>query len=144
MGNTRTAMRRVLGIGVAWGILWLAFWAVVVAVIGILDPDSIDPGEGTMFVTIFGPMGFFSGIAFAILFLLSERGRTPAAPSWVRVAGWGILGTAIVQTAYLGHGDQGLAANSMMALVFSVLGGGITLLWFVIAQRWSRRRAAAQ
>lgn len=144
MSNTLNAMRRVLGIGVAWGILWLAFWAVVMAVIGILDPDSIDPGEGTMFLTIFGPMGFFSGVAFAILLLLSERRRAAAAPSWVRVAGWGILATAIVQTAYLGHGDQGLTANSLLALVFSVLGGGITLIWLVITQRWTRRRSAAQ
>ena len=36
---------------------------------------------------------------------------------------WGVAGTAIVQQAFLGHGDAGLAADTQMALVMSGFGG---------------------
>ena len=61
-----------------------------------------------------------------------------------RGIGCGLLGTAIVQVAYLGHGDQGLAANIQMALVFCVLGGLIAMAWLVMARQWSRWRSSPQ
>ena len=130
--------RRVFGIGVAWAVLWLAFWGIVVGVIAVLDPDSIDPGEPLMFVAIFGPMGLLTGIAFGILLTIREHGRTARDLPLMRAAGWGILSTAIVQVAYLGHGDAGLAANIKMALLFAAFGGVVTTAWLVMARRWSR------
>jgi hypothetical protein len=41
--------------------------------------------------------------------------------------------------AYLGHGDQGLAANIKMALLFTACGGVVTLVWFAIARSLMRR-----
>ena len=104
--------------------------------IAILDPDSIDPGEGTMFIVIFGPMGFFSGVAFGIIASIDGHWTGIAGRSLIRVAGWGILGSAIVQLAYLGHGDVGLAANLKMALLFTALGGAVTVVWLLIARNW--------
>ena len=46
MESVARTSRRVLGIGVAWAALWLGFWLILLGVIGVLDPDSIDPGEG--------------------------------------------------------------------------------------------------
>jgi hypothetical protein len=134
-------LRRVLGIGVGWGIVWLACWAIVITVIGIFDPDSIDPGEGPMvMLTILGPMGFLSGVAVGTLLTIGARGRTAVHPSVVR-SGWqGFLGTAIVQMAYLGHGDAGLLANLRMALLFSVIGSVVTVACLFLARTWSRRR----
>jgi 8-oxo-dGTP pyrophosphatase MutT (NUDIX family) len=60
--NVISTLRRVLGTGLTWA--WLAFWTILFGVIAVVDPDSIDPGETTMFIVIFGPMGFFSGLAF--------------------------------------------------------------------------------
>ena len=71
------------------------------------------------------------GLAFAIL--------------WVVFM---ILGSAIVQMAYLGHGDAGLVANIKMALLFSAIGGVIAIAWLAIARAWlhwrSRPRVSAQ
>jgi len=130
------SLRRVLGIGMAWAMVWLAFWTIIGGIIAVVDPDSIDPGEGTMFIVIFGPMGLLSGVAFGILLSIAGRVKTLTDLSIARVAAWGILGTAIVQVGYLGHGDQGLAANVTMALLFSASGGLVTTVWLVMARRW--------
>lgn len=140
VNNAISTLRRVLGIGLAWAILWLAAWAIVVVVIRIVDPDSIDAGEGPMVMaTILGPMGLFSGIAFGLLLSIWGRGRNAIDHSLIHVAGLGILGSAIVQLAYLDHGDLGLAANIKMALLFCVLGGVVTTVWLVMARRWNRQ-----
>ena len=132
-------IRRILGVACAWGILWLAFWTILGMIIGAVDPDSIDPGEPAGMLAVLGPMGFLSGVAFGSLLAIGARG-TAVKPSLTRAGGLGILGTAIVQLAYLGHGDQGLLANLQMALLFSVIGGLVTVVWFVVTRTWSRWR----
>jgi len=82
--------RRVLGIGLAWTVLWLAFWAMVASIIGIADPDSIDPGEGPLtMLAVFGPMGLATGILFGVFLSLRGRGTNAAELALPRVAGWG-------------------------------------------------------
>ena len=143
MRNRIGAVRWVLGIGLAWATLWLALWAIVVVIIGVLDPDSIDAGEGPMvMLSILGPMGLFSGVAFGILLSIADRGRSAIDRSTIRVAAYGILANAIVQMPYLGHGDQSLAANIQMALLFCAFGGLVTLAWLVMA-RWSSHRRSS-
>jgi hypothetical protein len=90
----------------------------------------------------FGPMGFFSGVAFGLLLSIGGRGRPLFERSLARVAGSGILGTAIVQVAYLGHGDAGLAANIQMALLFAAFGGVVAIVWLAMARSWTRRRSS--
>ncbi len=133
-------LRRVMGIGLAWGIAWTVVAMIVVVIIGIADPASIGPGEGPWGATaIFGPMGIFSGVAFAILLSIVGRGTVRPDLSLAQAAGWGILGSAIVQLAYLGHGDEGLVANVKMALVFCVFGGAVATVWLGAARIWARR-----
>ena len=55
--NVHSELRRVVAIGLSWAVVWLTFWAIVFAMISIVDPDSIDPGEGMMAVAILGSMG---------------------------------------------------------------------------------------
>ena len=142
MNKAIRTLRRVLGIGLAWAVLWAALWTIVFVIIGIVDPDSIDPGEGPMIVAaILGPMGLLSGVAFATLSSIVPRGRSSMDLPLMRAVALGILGSAIVQLAYLGHGDMGLAANVKMALLFAVFGGGVTVVWLVMSRSWSRRRS---
>lgn len=135
-------LRRVLGIGLAWAILWGAFWTIVMVIIGIVDPDSIDPGDSSAAAAALGSMGLFSGVLFGMLLSIGSRGRADIEPSLARVIAWGVLGSAIVQLAYLGHGDQGLAANIKMALLFSALGGVVTGAWLLMTRTWSRWRTS--
>lgn len=125
------SFRPLPGIAMTWAFLWFTGMAVVGVTIGIVDPDSIDPGEPLQFVFVMGPMAFFSGLAFAFLLL---RNRVMS-PSLVRAIGYGILGSALVQIPYLGHGDVGLVANMIMAMVFAAFGGLVSVVWFVLARK---------
>ena len=136
MDNVIATPSRILGIGVTWAIVWLAFWTILGGVIAVVDPDSIDPGEGAMFFVIFGPMGLFSGVAFGLLLSLARRASNAADQSPIHDAALGMLGCAMVQLGYLGHGDQGLAANIMVAVLFSAVGGVVTLVWLVMTRPW--------
>lgn len=127
------AATRLSSIGLGWAAIWLAFWTAVVAVIALVDPDSVDPGEPAMFGLIFGGMGLATGGLFA--WLLSRASRDPVAlPSWTRAFGCGLLATGLVQGALLGHGDRGLAANVVMALLFTGIGGVVTAFWLMLAR----------
>lgn len=126
-------LRRVAGIGLAWGVLWIAVAAVAGTIIGIVDPDSIDPGEPIAAVIIFGPMGFLSGVVFALLLGGSRSAASDV--SLARSASIGFMATAVVQVAYLGHGDAGLAANLMMALLFSAVGAVVAAMWLILARQ---------
>jgi hypothetical protein len=134
MSGQALSIRRVLGIGLAWAALWLLLGLLMSVVIGIFDPDSIDDGDAQGMVMIFSLMGFLSGVLFAMATWLA---RLPSAPSALPVshtAVWGVLATAIVQVAFIGHGDAGLAANVKMALLFCVFGGLIAISWLAIAR----------
>jgi hypothetical protein len=131
--------RRVLGTGLVWSVVWIAAAIILILIIGVVDPDSIDPGEGPLVAAaIFGPMGFMSGVAFAILSTIGDRGRTKSELSVTRAARWGFLGTAIAQLVYLNHGDLGLVSNIKMALMFSAFGGAVAMVWLVTARRLSK------
>jgi hypothetical protein len=140
----RGGWRRVLRIGVPWALVWLACWAVVGVTMALVDPDSLDPGEGWMLLVVFAPMGLLTGVIFSLLLLFERGGGTDPGLAPARVVGWGVLATAIVQLAYLGHGDQGLLANVKMALLFSACGGAVTLVWFVFARHLTGRRTRAR
>ncbi len=133
-------LRRVLGIGLAWAILWGVFWTTLFSIIGIVDPDSIDPGD-EMAVIILGSMGLLTGVVFGILLSIGSRSRTNIDLSLTRVAVQGILATAVVQLGYLDHGDLGLAHNIRMALLFCAFGGVVTLVWLATARWWLRRHS---
>jgi len=132
----KSKLRRALGIGAGWGSLWLAFWLGVAIVIGILSPESIDPGEPTGLIAIFGVMGLLTGLAFAGLAFVWAPAGTATELSLSRAAGLGVLATAIVQVGYLGHGDQGLAANLLLAFLFSLVGAIVTVAWWLTARLW--------
>ena len=131
----QVALRRALGVGLAWAILWLACWAIIFATIAMVDPDIIDPGEGPIAVAVFGSMGFFTGLVFGMLMSIGRRARFPSGLPFAQVAGRGVLATAVVQLAYLGHGDQGLVANLGVAALFTAIGGFVTCSWFIVARR---------
>lgn len=87
--------RGALGVGVTWGAVWAAIFAALALVIGFVDPDQIDAGEGPIAVAGVGAVfGFVSGAAFAVLLSLAEGRKTIRDLSLGRAALWGALGTA--------------------------------------------------
>jgi len=130
------SVRRILGAGVTWALLWLVFFGSIGGIIGVVDPDSIDPGEPQGLVLVFGLMGFLTGIIFGAYAAYTDRGAPLSSLSFSRTVVRGIIATAIVQIGFLGHGDQGLAANALMALAFCVAGGVIAAAWWLLARRF--------
>ena len=88
--------RGVLGTGVTWGVAWGAIFAAIFVAIAILDPDSIDPGEGPLMgIGIGAFFGFVSGVGTGVLLSLAERGKSIRDLSLARTAVWGALATAV-------------------------------------------------
>ncbi|MDQ5871776.1 MAG: hypothetical protein M3547_06165 [Acidobacteriota bacterium] len=46
MGARLRRLRGVLAIGLTWGALWAAVFGALSIATALVDPDSIDPGEG--------------------------------------------------------------------------------------------------
>lgn len=95
MGAFLRKCRGALGIAVTWGAVWAAIFAALGLTVGLLDPDSIDPGEGPVRVAWIGAIyGLVSGAAFAVLLALAEGRKAIRDLSLSRAAVWGMLGTA--------------------------------------------------
>jgi len=89
-------LRGILGFGATWSMAWGAVFAAIGVIVGLFDPDSIDPGEGPLGVGLIGAMfGLVSGATFAVVLSLAERRRVLRDLSMWRAAVWGILGTAL-------------------------------------------------
>ena len=87
--------RGTFGLGLLSAGAWAIIFALIAVIIGILDPDSIDPGEGPWHVAPIGAVfGFVSGIVFALLLALGEGRKKVRDLSIKRAALWGMLGTA--------------------------------------------------
>ena len=95
MGTLLRKLDGLIGVGLTWGILWAAIMVVIGMIIGVVDPDSIDPGEGLLRGgAIVGFQGFVAGVGFGILLSFAEIRKTILDLSLIRVAVWGMLASA--------------------------------------------------
>src|SRR5262245_61438421 len=133
-------INRILKVTLTWAGLWLLCAALVVLLLGMFDPDSVDDGEVLGAIFILGPMGILTGFAFAFLVSIGRNPMKDLDLSAFRAPSWGLVGSLIVQSGYLGHGDAGLAANIGMALLFSAFGGVISAIWLFLTRRSLARR----
>jgi hypothetical protein len=89
-------LRGALGIGVTWAIVWAAIFATLSLVVGVIDPDSIDQGEGPLNLGLIGgTFGFISGVAFGVTLALADGRKLLRNLSVGRAALWGAVGTAL-------------------------------------------------
>ena len=94
--NLLRKLRGAIGLATTWGVAWAAIFAAIVTVVGFLDPNSIDPGEGPVRVAMIGAVyGLVSGAVVAVLFAVAERRKTLRDLSLGRAALWGAIGTAV-------------------------------------------------
>ena len=122
----RSSLRRNLADAGSWALVWFVGALLVGGIIGIVDPDSLDPGDTSGMAIVMGLMAILSGTVFAALLRIAD------ARGVARILVCGFVATAIVQTALLGHGDAGLMANVGMALVMCAFGGGVTVCWIAL------------
>jgi hypothetical protein len=85
----------VLRPGIVWMVLWGAIGAALSIVVGIVDPPSIDPGEGPVdLARILGGVGGASGVVFGLLLAVAERHKTVADVPLLRAMAWGVVAGA--------------------------------------------------
>ena len=125
----KTFLRRVrgaLGVSLTWGALFGAVFAGVALLIGVLDPDSIDPGETPLWIASIGAvLGFVSGTVFSALLALVERGKKVHELSVVRAAICGALATAVFPFLTTANNDMVIVLCPIGALV---AGGSIAIV----------------
>lgn len=130
MNTLLRKLRDVIGIGLTWGMVWTAIGAVLSIVVGVVDPDSIDAGEGPIRVgAILGGVGLISGVLFGILLSLAESGRAILNISLIRVAMWGILDSAAVPL---------LTERQDQVLVLCPVGPALAMASVAIARKGAR------
>ena len=124
--------RGVLGISVLWSAAWATIFAAIVIVVGVVDPDSIDAGEGPLNVAPIGAIfGLVSGAVFAAVLSLADRRRTLGNLSLARVALWGFLGTSAFPLL--------TPLPNSLALVFGPVGATLAAGLVAIARRGELR-----
>ena len=82
-------VRGAIGIGIAWGLAWLAAGLVLLAIVGL---DAAD----VPFPLFFGLLGFIAGVIFSGILGLAERHRPFDQMSLPRFAGWGAAGGVLL------------------------------------------------
>lgn len=123
-------LRGVISISLIWGILWAVVFWIIAIIIGIVDPDSIDPGEEPAMIALFGSaFGAISGVAFGILLALAESGRAVRDISLLRAALWGILASAVFPV---------LVGKFNQVLVMCPIGAIVALTLAAIARKAGR------
>jgi hypothetical protein len=100
---------QVLRLGLTWMVIWSAIGATLSFVIGIVDPPSIDPGEGPVDVArILGGVGAGSGLIFGLLLTVLERLTRLGDLPFLRAMLWGIVAGAALPL-FIGLNDSVLA-----------------------------------
>lgn len=125
-------LRGIVSIGLTWGTLWGFLMFLTGLIIGIVDPDSIDPGESPVVIgAILGGMGLVCGALFGILLSVAERRKTIAELSVVRAGVWGAIAAAA--PLLLGPGPNG------MVVILCPLGAAFAAGSVALARRADRR-----
>jgi membrane associated rhomboid family serine protease len=111
------ALRGAAVIGSAWGFAWILVGALIAAVIGVVSPEDIGPGEGPeRALPILGLVGLLSGVGFAALLAFAERRTQLEELSLPRVALWGLLGSAAIPLLMGADASMGWVTGPMGAV----------------------------
>lgn len=121
-------LRGAAGIAVTWGVLWALLGLALGAVVLVVKPEDVDPGEGPAKIAlVLGFVGFLAGLSFAALLLLAERRRTLQELALARVALWGVLGASGIPLL--------TGADASMAFITGPLGALFATASVALARR---------
>ena len=106
-------IRGAIGMGLTWGVAWLAAGLVLLLIVG---PNAAD----VPFPLFFGLLGFLGGILFSGVLGLVERRRSFEQMSLPRFAGWGAVGGILLSVAL--SATLGWGAFPLLGPLFAVSG----------------------
>lgn len=119
-------LRGAVGIGLAWGLAWLAAGLVLLAIVGVGAAD-------VPFPLFFGLLGFIAGVIFSVILGLAERHRRFDQMSMPRFAGWGAAGGLVLS----GVMATAVGAESLLVLgpIFALSGAACASGSLALARR---------
>lgn len=134
----RSLVRRIrglLGLGVFSAATWALVGVGIMLVIGVVDPPSIDPGEGPLMVAYYlGRTGFIAGIAAGVLLAaIGRHKKLLDIPMGAVIALGAVAGATLPWIAF---------APRAMLPFFVVLSAGTAASAFALARRGERRALA--
>jgi hypothetical protein len=125
-------VRGALFIGFAWAVGWIVVMGVVLMVISIVDPPSIDPGEaGLRVFGIIALLGLLCGMGFSTVLTLAERKNTLQKLSLWRVAIWGAIGSVAIPVL--------MGTNGSMWPITAILGAVFAVVTLLLARAGANR-----
>src|SRR5262245_29469477 len=126
-------LRGALGMGLTWAVVWALIFYAIGTVIGIVDPDSIDPGEEPIRISLIGGVfGLVSGVVFSTLLAAGDRNKKIRDLSLARAAIWGFLGTSVFPLIS--------GADARMALIFGPIGAALAAGMVALAKRGEKQQ----
>ena len=129
-------IRGLIGLGIFSAAVWAAVGFAILSIIRVVDPPSVDPGEGPLWAAwVFGRAGFVAGVMGGIVLAIAERHHRLSDLSLPRVALWGALGGLALP--WIG------AAPRPMMLILAVIGSGTAVAAVALARRSERIAARA-
>jgi hypothetical protein len=136
-------LRAALVIAASFAVFWGGY-ALVGGLLGSFLRDSDATPSLTRFVVRFAVYGAATGLLFAGVFAVRERGRSLSSLSHVRAAIGGALagGLLLFTSAIIGRGPS-VASPSVLAMnlgVVAIMSGASAVLALAIARRDERRR----
>jgi hypothetical protein len=131
-------LRRLLSIGLVWGILWAVLAITVGTAIGVIVPGQIDPGEEPIVLApMIGLVGLICGIVFGSLLAIVERRKTIPELPLIRVAMWGIL-VSVALPLVAGKGIPEMLVTGPVGAVSAMVSVAMVENWL----RWRSRRGS--
>lgn len=106
-------IRGAIGMGITWGVAWLAAGLVLLVIVG---PNAAD----VPFPLFFGLLGFLAGLLFSGVLGLVERRRSFEEMSLPRFAGWGAAGGFLLSVAL--SAAIGWGALPLLGPIFALSG----------------------
>src|SRR5262245_11574765 len=126
--------RGVLRMGLTWAVVWATIFFALGVTIGIIDPDSIDPGEEPYrFAWIGTIVGFVAGSAFGLLISLAERRKTLLNLSLARAGLWGAIASSLFPLL--------TQVNDSMIIFMAPIGAALGAASVGVAKRAERLRS---
>ena len=124
-------VRGALGMGFTWAVAW--------AVAGSVPRWLFGFNADAPFPLVFGVLGFFGGVIFSGLLMLTEGRRRLDQLSLPRVAGWGAIGGVLLSALFVRGASLGWGAVLAISTTFAVAAAVSAAGSLALARRPVRR-----
>jgi hypothetical protein len=130
-------LRALLGLAIAWGIIWIPLGLAVVVIDTVARGRSVRLGSLLGSILPLAAIGAFSGFAFGLILAAAERNRSFGALSTIRLVVWGTAGAlAIPVTAAMANIGWTPISDMMSTLIaFGTLGAISSAATLAVARR---------